>query len=934
MSDGVGISRGAGRYRGHLWHIFALVGAHAAMVTTAAGQLSNYQVQLVAPVATYSGLSPQLSINTTGLVAFTASDSADGFSKLFLSSCPVPPPLSEATVTLSSCPAPTPVSSLLSGGNRLFSGAAINNAATPTILSEDRASGSPPVWFLRSWKDTSPYSFLFVGKSPTTFGFATSFVGLADNGDSIAVVGAGTSLNPALQYFPAGTNSPLVPPVEGVIQEADFSSGILLRPQIAKATNTTVITNNLTNEVDTYDQMLAKPTFVAGASNGYSGIGTEPGISDDGTVVAFAATKSAISGIHVAVNIPPMPPLASSTTLLTPVVQVGVDGVSDLSASQTSRVSVLSRIGASFSNPIRNSLYYQLLTVAFSGTVAIGSGTALPGIYSRDVLVRVFYPTSGPPKAVVVGLSRISKIAAAGDSVGDTALSANFGLWDSGAFLTTGNATTTSADEQSPMFALTAQSSGAQIVAVRARRVCSIPRALPFDDKQGYPTAGNPSPETWSNILLSGSTSKTTIGVGGCQLTSATNMANYYASASVITPADANQILANHGFIKNGGHVCVPDSSPSCPVGPPQHLGFDGIPKGDVSLAGAVGLAALFGAPVSAGFRVDAVSPVDGNKKAPISNFPLLPNVNSNPLQPVVDFFTCNQEPIVIRVPNCNSSGTCDAHFVMAHGKDISGNDATEDINDPGNENDPSTNLYRTFSGRNRQNTVLGVRAITAASLPGTKPGEGGFRIQVNSPVSIVLTDPTGRHFGYDPSTLQSYSDIDNAELTDDGFTDPAGIAVASDARVIEIGGPSDAYGNVTGVGSGVVDGMYTLDVIGTATGPYTLSIQSTDSSGQTRTRYVAGNTSFGQHDTVYVTRSSVAGSSMTLATNTVTSRIPGDVLLHGIVDIDDVQAIVSAIGTPADGPDDPMDLNHDGQITALDARLEVLLCTNAGCVR
>ncbi|MGD2064431.1 MAG: ExeM/NucH family extracellular endonuclease, partial [Nitrospirota bacterium] len=57
-----------------------------------------------------------------------------------------------------------------------------------------------------------------------------------------------------------------------------------------------------------------------------------------------------------------------------------------------------------------------------------------------------------------------------------------------------------------------------------------------------------------------------------------------------------------------------------------------------------------------------------------------------------------------------------------------------------------------------------------------------------------------------------------------------------------------------------------------------------------------------------------------------------GDVDGDGNVDIDDVQAILAGRNTPAAGPDDPRDLDGDGIITVLDARLCILQCTNARC--
>jgi hypothetical protein len=58
----------------------------------------------------------------------------------------------------------------------------------------------------------------------------------------------------------------------------------------------------------------------------------------------------------------------------------------------------------------------------------------------------------------------------------------------------------------------------------------------------------------------------------------------------------------------------------------------------------------------------------------------------------------------------------------------------------------------------------------------------------------------------------------------------------------------------------------------------------------------------------------------------------PGDIDLDGDVDRDDLNIILAARNTPADGPDDPRDLDGDGMITALDARKLVTMCTRPRC--
>jgi len=63
-----------------------------------------------------------------------------------------------------------------------------------------------------------------------------------------------------------------------------------------------------------------------------------------------------------------------------------------------------------------------------------------------------------------------------------------------------------------------------------------------------------------------------------------------------------------------------------------------------------------------------------------------------------------------------------------------------------------------------------------------------------------------------------------------------------------------------------------------------------------------------------------------------VTSGMPGDLNNDGCVDLTDLNLLLANRGNPASGPSDPMDLDGDGWITVLDARILVTLCTNPYC--
>lgn len=80
----------------------------------------------------------------------------------------------------------------------------------------------------------------------------------------------------------------------------------------------------------------------------------------------------------------------------------------------------------------------------------------------------------------------------------------------------------------------------------------------------------------------------------------------------------------------------------------------------------------------------------------------------------------------------------------------------------------------------------------------------------------------------------------------------------------------------------------------------------------------------------------SAAGTDNVLASYWIKGRNADvcDVNTDGSVDSDDIDLIMSYRNTPATGPDDPLDIDHDGMITVLDARACTLRCTKAFCAK
>jgi len=114
-----------------------------------------------------------------------------------------------------------------------------------------------------------------------------------------------------------------------------------------------------------------------------------------------------------------------------------------------------------------------------------------------------------------------------------------------------------------------------------------------------------------------------------------------------------------------------------------------------------------------------------------------------------------------------------------------------------------------------------------------------------------------------------------------------------------------------------------------------------TDLAASPQTVYMSGNSAIVQVNSVgLVTAIGSGNTSVNVAyggkTASVNVSVPnstrGDLNGDGRVDTDDLNLLDSFLNTPANGSDDARDLNRDGVINALDARILVTLCTYPAC--
>jgi hypothetical protein len=142
----------------------------------------------------------------------------------------------------------------------------------------------------------------------------------------------------------------------------------------------------------------------------------------------------------------------------------------------------------------------------------------------------------------------------------------------------------------------------------------------------------------------------------------------------------------------------------------------------------------------------------------------------------------CNQRPVILRVPN---------HYVVATGKTKVDDTDTWSINDPGYRSrttlldyDNSYSSMKRYGPAREDNSAMMMRAY--------------------SPVEVYIIDPQGRRLGIDPITEEEFDEIPNGAYY---IEEP--IPSLSESKVLEVLKP--------------MDGDYTIKVIGTDIGPYTL---------------------------------------------------------------------------------------------------------------
>jgi hypothetical protein len=210
---------------------------------------------------------------------------------------------------------------------------------------------------------------------------------------------------------------------------------------------------------------------------------------------------------------------------------------------------------------------------------------------------------------------------------------------------------------------------------------------------------------------------------------------------------------------------------------------------------------------------------------------------------PALDRYLCADDPVILWVNNAQ-------HFVVATGK----NQTTGIylINDPGKRAFHDLSHYGS--------TYTGMFPFSSTSCPGAALLTVGC-----SPIELILTDPSGNKTGTDPILGETFNQIPNSAYTTQSIAndDDPTRGATPESKVLDVPTPAD--------------GDYSLDVIGTGTGPFSIDFFAYDSNGDVSVQTVTGNATAGSLASCGITYSASPGSGVVITAAQVRPPINSD---------------------------------------------------------
>ena len=217
---------------------------------------------------TFSGFGTGPSVSEMGMVAFVGQLGSAGAS-IFMGN-------GSAT--------PTWVTAGFVNPNRTFDNSVQINR-TNQILANDQVSGSPPSYFDRIWDGTNPGNFTLVAEGCGSCQFPSVFSSAALNNLNQAAVSG----------FDQKFNTLLITP-NGTSFNTQIVNGVSLRPMMDDA-GEIVIYDSTKKQISLYSNNLATVKDIADSTD-FTSLGQSPGISRNGSVIAFFGNINATGATH------------------------------------------------------------------------------------------------------------------------------------------------------------------------------------------------------------------------------------------------------------------------------------------------------------------------------------------------------------------------------------------------------------------------------------------------------------------------------------------------------------------------------------------------------------------------------------------------------------------------------------------------------------
>ncbi len=189
---------------------------------------------------------------------------------------------------------------------------------------------------------------------------------------------------------------------------------------------------------------------------------------------------------------------------------------------------------------------------------------------------------------------------------------------------------------------------------------------------------------------------------------------------------------------------------------------------------------------------------------------------------PLLDSFLSDEHPMIARADP--GRGHTSQHFFVIDKKLTS----TYRVKDPRWYNTQTLDEPVTDTPNNVR-TYLGGFDALRGFIPHDGSPYAAMTIALGSPAELLITDSLGRRLGKDPSSGIVYNDIPGGSYGSDDIGDPDSVV------------PPPTHSGKVAYLPELPVGNYTIEVIGTGEGPYTLQTTFADTTGASRTEIDAG---------------------------------------------------------------------------------------------